>query len=552
MRIFHEFIPKSYLCLTKNYSFALFKKDLIAGITVGIIALPLAMAFGISSGVSPERGLFTAIVAGFIISALGGSRVQIGGPTGAFVVLVYDIVQRHGYEGLAISTLIAACLLIVLAICRLGSLIKYVPHPLIIGFTTGLALIIFSAQIKDFFGLKMGSPPTDFLDKWESYFTAFPTFDSVSLMLGVGTLLVILLVRRYLPRIPWGIAAIILATLASSLLHLPVETIQTRFGAIPDHLPMPSLPSFSFPLSQLNELLMDAIAIAFLGGIESLLSCVIADGMLGSRHKSNCELFGQGIANIASVLFGGIPATGAIARTAANVKSGAQTPLAGMIHSLTILLILAFFSSMVSQVPLAALAAILMVVAWNMSEMDHFFRLMKAPAGDVAILVAAFFLTVLVGITFAIGVGMTLASFLFMKRMSEFSKTIAPFQERSTNGSLERFANKKIPEGVEVFEIQGPFFFGTADMLKDLAHLSPKVFILGMHLVPMMDASGMYALKEFYQRCRKQNIALILSGIQPQMLRDLRQFGFVSLIGERFICLHIDAALAKAEELLKG
>ncbi|MES2272565.1 MAG: SulP family inorganic anion transporter, partial [Chlamydiota bacterium] len=347
--MFHEFIPKSYLYLRAGYKLSTFKKDLIAGITVGIIALPLAMAFAIASGVGPERGLFTAIIAGFLISALGGSRIQIGGPTGAFVVIVYDIIQRTGYEGLAISTLIAAVFLVLLGVFRLGSWIKYVPHPLITGFTTGIAVIIFSSQIKDFFGLQMGAPPADFSAKWIAYFHAFPSFDLATLSLSAGTLGVILLVRRFIPVIPWGIAAIVLATLCSYFFDLPVETIQSKFGGIPNKLPFPSLPSFSIPDGKLAEILMDAAAIAFLGAIESLLSAVIGDGMIGGRHKSNCELVGQGIANFASVLFGGIPATGAIARTAANVKTGAQTPLSGMIHAAVLFAIILFLAPIVSQ-----------------------------------------------------------------------------------------------------------------------------------------------------------------------------------------------------------
>jgi SulP family sulfate permease len=558
MKIFHEFLPKSYLYLRKNYSFAFFKKDLIAGITVGIIALPLAMAFGIASGVSPERGIFTAIVAGFLISALGGSRVQIGGPTGAFVVLVYDIMQRTGYEGLALSTLIASVLLVLFALFRLGTWIKFVPYPLITGFTTGLALLIFSSQIKDFFGLKLQSLPADFIDKWDAYFHAFPTFDPTTLGLSIGTLAFILLLRKYYPKIPWGIAAIVVSTIFCFVIGLPVETIQTKFGAIPHSLPTPSLPVFSLPLNRLQEIFMDGAAIAFLGAIESLLSCVIADGMIGGRHKSNCELMGQGIANFASVLFGGIPATGAIARTAANVRNGAETPVAGMIHAATLLFIIVFLAPVVSQIPLASLAAVLMVVAWNMSEAPHFLRLMKAPAGDVAILVAAFFLTVLVDITVAISVGMILASFLFMKRMSDFSKTVplsslfretgSEFPERS---DADAISSKTVPEGVEVFEIQGPFFFGAADMLKDLANLKPKVFILRMRHVPMIDASGMHALKEFHKRCEKENISLLLSGVQPPMRDALRRYGLAKQIGEEQIFPHIDAALAKAGMIVK-
>ena len=557
MASFREFIPKSYLCFRKGYSLATFKKDLLAGITVGIIALPLAMAFGIASGVSPERGLFTAIIGGFLISAFGGSRVQIGGPAGAFVVLVYDIIQRTGYEGLATSTLIASFLLILFALLRLGTWIKYVPHPLITGFTTGLALVIFSAQIKDFFGLKMGGLPPSFIDKWIAYFKAFPTVDPLTLTVSGATLVFILCLRRFTPKIPWGIAAIFFATLVCALFDLQVDTIRTKFGEIPHSLPSPVLPSFSFPLNRLSEVLLDAFAIALLGGIESLLSCVISDGMIGSRHKSNCELLGQGIANFGSILFGGIPATGAIARTAANVNNGAQTPVAGMVHSLTIFGIICFFASAVSQIPLAALAAVLIVVAWNMSELGHFIRLMRAPTEDVAILVSAFFLTVVMGIVYAITVGMVLASLLFMKRMAALSRTVpldlklhekeGASPERSDGEVLFK---KPIPQGVEVFEIHGPFFFGASDILKDLMDLSPKVFILRMRHVPLVDASGMHALKMFYHGCQRQKIPLILSGVLPETAKDLELFGLTTLIGEHHIFPHIEGALERAEELI--
>lgn len=557
MKLFHEFIPKSVLYLRKGYTFASFKKDLFAGLTVGVISLPLAMAFAIASGVSPEKGLFTAIVAGFLISALGGSRFQIGGPTGAFVVIVYDIIQRTGYEGLAISTLIASLMLIAFALFRLGTWIKFIPYPLITGFTTGLALVIFSSQIKDFFGFQMEALPADFMGKWLAYIQAGPTVHLPTLALGASTLALILILRNWAPKIPWGITAIALPTLVATLFHLPVETIYTKFGVIPHSLPFPSLPSLSIPLAQMNEILVDAVAIAFLGGIESLLSCVIADGMSGGRHKSNCELMGQGIANFASILFGGIPATGAVARTAANVKCGAQTPLAGMIHALSILCMIFFAAPLVSYIPLASLAAVLMVIAWNMSEIGHFLRLMKAPVGDVAILVTAFSLTVLVDIIFAISFGMVLASFLFMKRMSEFSKTVSltplfrekgpEFPERSDPDAI---SNKHVPEGVEVFEVQGPFFFGAADMLHDLTKLSPKVFILRMRQVPMIDASGMHALKEFFFRCQKTNTILLLSGVHGQTEADLREFGIARLIGEQHIFPKFDLALARANELL--
>lgn len=557
--MFREFVPKSYLYLRSGYSFATFKKDLLAGLTVGIIALPLAMAFAIASGTTPERGLYTAIIAGFLISALGGSRIQIGGPTGAFVVIVYDVIQRTGYEGLAASTLIAALLLVLLGLFRVGSWIKYVPHPLVTGFTTGIAVIIFSTQIKDFFGLSMGTPPADFITKWAAYASAFPSIKLPTFLLGAGTLTLILAIRKFIPRIPWGIASIVLATLVTYLFQLPVETIHTKFGEIPSQLPWPAWPKFAISQERLPEIMMDAIAIAFLGGIESLLSAVIGDGMIGSRHKSNCELVGQGIANFASILFGGIPATGAIARTAANVKTGAQTPMAGMIHAVTLLVIMLFLSPLVSQIPLAALAAVLMMVAWNMSELPHFIRLLRAPTGDVAILLTAFLLTVFVDITVAITLGMILASFLFMKRMSQFSKTVpltALFQEPkgefSERNDPDAIAHKKVPPGVEVYEIQGPFFFGTADILKDLLinlEKPPKVFILRMRHVPLVDASGLHALKEFYHSCHRSKTTLLLSGVHGQTETDLRKFGLTHLMGEGCIFPHIDAALARAEKL---
>lgn len=557
---FHEFIPKSYLYLRIGYKFSTFKKDLLAGLTVGIIALPLAMAFAIASNVDPERGLYTAIIAGFLISALGGSRVQIGGPTGAFVVIVYGIIQRTGYEGLCMSMVIAAVFLILLGIFRIGSWVKYVPAPLITGFTTGIAVIIFSTQIKDFFGLQMEAPPADFIEKWVAYFKAFPTLDPLTLCLAIGTLGIILLIRRFTPWIPWGISAIVFATAVSTLFHLPLETIQSRFGEIPRSLPIPSLPCLSIPVDKFKEIFMDGITIAFLGAIESLLSAVIGDGMIGGRHRSNCELIAQGIANFGSVLFGGIPATGAIARTAANVKSGAQTPVAGMIHALTLFFILFYLAPIVSQIPLAALSAVLVMVSWNMSEIGHFTRLLKAPLGDRLILLTAFFLTVFIDITVAIFVGMILASFLFMKQMSQMSKAISLtniFQESPDDFPEKKdpddISKKAIPKGVEVYEIQGPFFFGAANILRDLlstVSVMPKIFILRMRFVPMIDASGMFGIEEFYSECQKHDIILFLSGVHERIKQDLKKFGLIDSIGEQRIFPNIDAALAKAEELI--
>jgi SulP family sulfate permease len=524
------------------------------------IALPLAMAFAIASGVSPERGIITAIIAGFLISALGGSRVQIGGPTGAFVVIIYDIVQRNGYQGLAVCSLIAAVLMIIMGLCRVGSWIKYVPHPLITGFTTGIAVIIFSSQIKDFFGLNMGQVPADFVDKWRAYFEAMPTLHIPTLAMGVGSLAFILILRRFFPRIPWGIATIVVATAVYLLFNIPLQTIETRFGELPRTLPLPSFPSLYIPSEKFQEFFFDGLAIAFLGSIEALLSAVIADGMIGGRHKSNCELFGQGIANVASILFGGVPATGAIARTAANVKSGAQTPIAGIIHAVVLFLIIFFLAPVVSKIPLAALASVLIMVAWNMSEISHFRALFRAPRGDVVILMTAFLLTVFVDITFAIALGMILAMFIFMKRMSEFSKTIhlthlfqesdAEFPERS---DPEAIGNKNVPAQVEVYEINGPFFFGAADMLQDvLTNLQtmPKVFILRMRHVPIIDASGMHALQEFYDRCQKEHLHLLISDIRGRPEHALKKFGMNKVIGDQNIFPDINSALVRAEQIV--
>lgn len=554
-----EFVPKSIICLRDKYSAAIFKNDFIAGITVGVVALPLAMAFAIASGVRPEQGLYTAIIAGFLISAFGGSKVQIGGPTGAFVVIVYDIVQRQGYDGLVAATLMAAVILLILGFSRLGTLIKYIPYPLTVGFTSGIAVIIFSSQVKDFFGLKVDKVPADFLPKWGAFIQAMPTWDPTTLGLGAGTLLLIILIRRFIPVVPWGIASIVIATLVSWGFSLPVETIQTRFGELSRTLPMPAFPAFHFTFATFHQLFPDALTIALLAGIESLLSAVVADGMTGGRHKSNCELVAQGFANLGSVFFGGIPATGAIARTATNIKTGARTPIAGMIHAVTLFLIILVFAPMVSQIPLAGLAAVLIVVAWNMSEKEHFSHLLKAPLGDVTVLLSAFFLTVFVDLTVAVEVGMVLAAFLFMKRMSDVTKVgallkeeVQEFPERSDPDAISK---KHVPQGVEVYEINGPFFFGIADSLKDVLvnmEFPPKVFVLRMRKVPIIDATGMHALKEFYGKCHKEKTALVLSGVQESVGRDLRKFGLVHLIGEKNVHSHIDAALQRAGEIVKS
>ncbi len=538
---FYEFIPKSYHLLTKGYTKSHFKHDVIAGITVGLIALPLAMAFAIASGVEPARGLYTAIIAGFLISLFGGSRIQIGGPTGAFVVIIYDIIQRTGYEGLAASSLIAAVILILLGIFRIGSWVKYIPHPLITGFTAGIAVIIFSTQIKDFFGLQMDTPPAEFIPKWIAYFHFFPTFHPTTLAVSIGTLFTILFIRRFTPKIPWGIGAIVLSTLICFLFQIPVETIQTRFGTIPNTLPIPSIPYFSIPFSQIREVITDAISIAFLGGIESLLSAVIGDRIVGGKHRSNCELIAQGIANFSSILFGGIPATGAIARTSTNAKTGAKTPLAGMIHAITLFLIISCIAPIVSQIPLAALSSILLVIAWNMSEMHHISDLLKAPVGDKLVLITAFLCTVFIDITVAISLSMLVACFNFIRQMNKHQKisslahllsTHNPFS--SKNAKSEVIETESRNGNTKIYEIRGPFFFGTATILQNLFHNQstqfPKTCILRMGSVPLIDASGMHALKEFFEQCKKNHIHLKLSEVKDPIKQKLQNFGLLKLI----------------------
>lgn len=401
--IWKEFIPKSVTCL-KEYSWADLRADLIAGITVGIVALPLAMGFAIAAGVGPERGLYTAIIAGFLVGLLGGTRVQIAGPTGAFVVVIYDIVARRGYEGLASVAFMASLVLILLGLLRLGRLIRHIPLPIVVGFTSGIALLIFSSQIKGFFGLKMGVVPTNFLQKWQAYFSVFSTWNPLSTCFASGTLALMILIRRFFPVIPWGIAAIVLSTLACYGFDLQLATIHSVFGELPRSLPLPSMPSFYFEW----EMLHDVMAIALLAGIESLLSAVIADRIQGTQHRSNCELVAQGIANFGSLLFGGIPATAAIARTATNIKAGARTPVAGMVHAVTLFLIILFCAPLVSHVPLAGLSAVLMMVAWNMSELQHFVGFLKSSFREATLLLSSFLMTVLFDLTLAVGVGMAL------------------------------------------------------------------------------------------------------------------------------------------------
>lgn len=548
-----EFVPKSVSCL-RHYTYPLLRKDLLAGITVGIVSLPLALAFAIAAGVSPEKGLFTAIVAGFLISLFGGSKVLVGGPTAAFVVIIYDIVYRQGYQGLMVITLLAAGILFLLGFCRMGNLIKFIPYPLVIGFTAGIAVIVFSSQVKDFFGLSIADVPAEFFAKWKVLLGAFPSCNLLTCTVATCSLLFIFALRKWAPRIPWGIATIALVSLVCAVFHIPVETIASRYGDIPHSLPSFQFPSLAFPLTQLPDLISDAVTIAFLAAIESLLCAVVADGMMGGRHRPNCELIAQGIGNLGAVFFGGIPATGAMARTAINVKMGGQTPLAGMIHSVTLLCILLFFAPFVGKIPLAGLAAILMVIAWNMSEMKNFIHLFRAPAGDITVMLTAFLLTIIADITVAVEMGLIMALFLFAKRMSALPsvislKTLLAEAEEDLPKTWEKGA---LPSYIEVYEISGPFFFGVADSLKDLLTdlgQSKKVFILLMDKVPLIDASGIHALREFYLKCQQEKTHLFLSGVQKLPLESMEKSGLEALIGKDYIFPHLKTALQAAMAL---
>ena len=548
-------VPKLVTTL-KGYTREQFFADVVAGVIVGIVALPLAIAFAIASGVSPERGLFTAIVAGFLISALGGSRVQIGGPTGAFVVIVYAIVQRYGVDGLAAATLLAGVILAGFGLARLGGAIKFIPYPVTIGFTSGIALIIFSGEVKDFLGLRMGTVPPEFVEKWRAFGGHLATMNPWAVSVSVLTLAIIVAWPRFNRRIPSPFVALIVTTALVQLLHLPVETIGTRFGVINAALPRPALPAIT--LAQLPALMGPAFTIALLGAVESLLSAVVSDGMIGGRHRSNMELVAQGVANIASPLFGGIPATGAIARTATNVKNGGRTPVAGITHSVTLLLIALFFGRWAGLIPMATLAGILVVVAYSMSEWRTFINEFRAPKSDVAVLLTTFLLTVFWDLTVAIEVGMVLAAFLFMRRMAEVTNISAlthefqdPVNDFETDPNAVR--RRVVPAGVEVYEITGPFFFGAAETFKDrLGRIAvrPKVLILRMRHVPAIDSTGLHALRDLVHRSRHDGSLVILSDVHAQPVVALERSGMYDELGEENIHGNIDDALNRAREHL--
>ncbi|WP_243040669.1 SulP family inorganic anion transporter [Dyella sedimenti] len=555
-RYLQQFVPKFVTVLREGYGWRDLRGDAIAGLTVAIVALPLAMALAIASGTTPEKGLYTAIVAGFLISALGGSRVQIGGPTAAFIPVVFNVIEKFGFGGLILCTLLAGLMLIGAGLLRLGTLMKYMPQPVVTGFTAGIAVSIFSSQVKDALGLAMPSVPSDFVERWVAYARHLATAQPATVLLTLTGLAIVAVVRRWRPGWPSFLIALLGCTALSVVFALPAETIGSRFGGLPS-----SLPAFDFPhipFERTRELLPSSFTIAFLAGVESLLSAVVADGMTGGRHRSNGELVAQGLANIGAALFGGLPATGAIARTATNIRAGGRTPVAGMVHAACLLVFMLVLAPLMKFVPLAALAAVLLVVAWNMSEIEHFRHTLSGPKGDGLVLLLTFGLTVFLDLTVAIEVGLVVSAFVFMFRMAEAVEISAGVKLMDENGDDRALAEDatqraQLPPGVEVFQITGPLFFGAANRLDDLLdqfRRPTKVFILRMRLVPIIDASGVHALKTLLERCRRHDIVLVVSGLQAQPLRVIRQMALQPREGELYFVPNYAAALALSQQLV--
>lgn len=556
-----DFKPRLLQCL-KNYNRKTFVADLMAGIIVGIVALPLAIAFGIASGVTPEKGIITAIVAGFVISALGGSKVQIGGPTGAFIIIIYGIIQQYGMEGLTIATLMAGVFLILFGLLHLGTIIKFIPYPIVVGFTSGIAVTIFTTQVKDLFGLNITSVPSDFIEKWICYFNNFSTVDLWSSVIGIVSVVIIMLTPKVSKKIPGSLVAIIVMTVAALLLKQfagveSIETIGDRF-AISNSLPEATVPALSW--ETIKNLVSPAITIAILGAIESLLSAAVADGVIGDHHNSNTELIAQGVANLASPIFGGIPATGAIARTMTNINNGGRTPIAGIMHAVVLLLIFLFLMPLAKYIPMACLAGVLVVVSYGMSGWRSFLALMKNPKSDVTVLLITFFLTIIFDLTIAIEVGLIIACLLFMRRMSEttdvhiISNEINPDDEDSDMhlGNIEHLT---IPKGVEVYEINGPYFFGVGNRFEEImATLGdrPQVRIIRMRKVPFVDSTGIHNLTNLCEMSQKEGIQIVLSGVTEKVHSQLDKAGFYDIVGQDNICSHIDIALDRAKEIINA
>ena len=550
------FQPKLFRTL-KHYSKQTFISDLMAGIIVGIVALPLAIAFGIASGVSPEKGIITAIIAGFIISFLGGSKVQIGGPTGAFIVIVYGIIAQYGEKGLIVATIMAGVLLILLGLFKLGTIIKFIPYPIVVGFTSGIAVTIFTTQIKDLFGMTTESVPAEFLEKWACYFQHIGTIDPYSTAVGILSIVIIFVTPRFSKKIPGSLIAIVVMTIAVFLLKryagiTSIETIGDRFQ-IKASLPGVAVPEMSWEV--IKSLFPAAVTIAVLGAIESLLSATVADGVTGDKHDSNQELLAQGAANIVTPFFGGIPATGAIARTMTNINNGGKTPVAGLIHAVVLLLILLCLGPLTKHIPMACLAGVLVVVAYNMSEWRTFRALMSNPKSDVAVLLITFLLTVLFDLTVAIEVGLVIACLLFMKRVAETTNISVLTDEIDPNADVDVALNAEhltIPDGVEVYEIDGPYFFGIANKFEEqmvLLHDRPQIRIIRMRKVPFIDSTGIHNLTILCKTSQREGIRIILSGVNEQVHKTLEQAHFYDLLGEENICSHINIALDRARQL---
>ena len=527
----HLYVPKLITILRRGYGFDDFRHDALSGVTVAIVALPLAMALAIASGTTPDKGLHTAIVAGFLISALGGSRVQIGGPTAAFIPVVFNVIDKFGYGGLILCTLLAGLMLITAGVLRIGTLMKYMPQPVITGFTAGIAVSIFLSQVKDLLGLRMGAVPADFFARLQAYAGHLGDFSSAAVIVALVSVALIIALRRWRPAWPGFLIAVMVGTAACALFGLPAETIGSRFGGIPAELPHFSIPHI--PFERTRELFPSSFTIAFLAGVESLLSAVVADGMIGGRHRSTCELVAQGAANVASALFGGLPATGALARTATNVRAGARSPVSGMLHALFLLAFMLVLAPWMGYVPLAALAAILLIVAWNMAEIESFKHLLQGPIGDRIVLLLTFALTVAFDLTVAIEVGLVLAAFLFMHRMSEVvavKSDMSLIDEDADDFAQAAEPNQRaqLAEGVEAYQVSGPLFFAVANRLDDVLNQFPKpprVFILRLRLVPLIDASGVTALRQLLNRCARHHTRVVLSGLREQPRAILAQMG---------------------------
>ena len=555
-----DFKPKIVSAI-RSYDKKTFSSDLMAGIIVGIVALPLAIAFAIASGVSPEKGIITAIVAGFIISALGGSKVQIGGPTGAFIIIISGIIAQYGVQGLTIATLMAGVFLILMGVLRLGTIIKYIPYPIVVGFTSGIAVTIFTTQIKDLTGMHMSSNPSDFIEKWIAYFQNIGNIDLWSTAMGLLSILIITLMPRISKKIPGSLIAIIVVTIVALLLKEfcgvdSIETIGDRFS-INAKIPEAQMPQMTW--DTIKGLAAPAFTIAILGAIESLLSATVADGVTGDHHNSNTELIGQGIANLATPLFGGIPATGAIARTMTNINNGGRTPIAGIVHAAVLLLIFLFLMPLARFIPMACLAGVLVVVSYGMSGWRSFLAMLKNPKSDITVLLLTFFLTIIFDLTIAIEVGLVCACLLFMRRMSETSDVSVIYNEIDISedadmqaGNLE---NLTIPKGVEVYEINGPYFFGAGNRAEEMMQRfgnDPKVRIIRMRKVPFIDSTGLHNLENLCLMSKKENVQIVLSGVNPKVEAVLVKNGFIELLGRENICNHIDIALARAKEIVSS